>query len=216
MGVYTRVPISFPETFAPPLLPRPPWIKSDLKEAKGTTAGAVVNEVQMLCLEAASLVGSSFPFSAWFLPSPFWPAFGCSNPLNGKRKTLQYSSAASPTGSSLSRRRSDISVPRTENPQRLLPKECLLMHACASWCLSGGKMLNGQQNSSLRLVVVWSKSRSRGQRQHFIWLRGMYFCKEFPICQICGWSEDRNRRVLGRNSKVDTRGQDPKIQEHKE
>lgn len=98
--------------------PQPPssLIKSGLKEAKGTTARAVVNEVQMFCLETASLVGSSFQFSVWFLLSSFWPAFGCSNPLNRKWKTLQYKAAASPTGSSLSQRSSDINIPWMENP----------------------------------------------------------------------------------------------------
>lgn len=78
-------------------------------------------------------------------------------------------------------------------------------YSCAFWCLSQGKMSNNQQNSCLLLVVLWSKSQSRGQQQHFIWLHRMYFCQGFPICKICGWSEDTNRRVVGQNNKVDTK-----------
>lgn len=55
----------------------PPWlIKSSLKEAKRTTARAVVNEVHMFCLETASL---------WDLAFNFLYDFGChlfDQPLN--------------------------------------------------------------------------------------------------------------------------------------
>lgn len=94
----------------------PSLIKSGLKEAKGTIARVVVNEVQMFCLETPSLVGSSFQCSVWFLLSSFWPAFGCSSTRSRKWKTLQYKAAASPSGSRLCQRNSDINAPRMENP----------------------------------------------------------------------------------------------------
>ena len=170
--MYAGVPVPFSESFRPPVI-KTGWLergKWDNSQSRGEWSPNILS---------ASSVGSSFQFSVWFLLSSFWPASGCSSPLNRKQKTLHYKAAA---GSSLSRRNSDINVPRMENPQRSFPKSYVLMHACASWCLLWGKMLHSQQDSCLLLVVVWSESRGRGQQQRFIWLCWTYFCQEFPVC----------------------------------
>lgn len=125
--------------------------------------------------------------------------------LTGSWKHYRAKLPAESDGS-FSQGNSGISALRMENPQGSFQKYYLLMHSCAFWCLSRGKMSNNQQNSYLLLVVLWSESQSRGQQQqHFIWLHRMCFCQECPICKICGWSEDTNRRVMGQNNKVDTR-----------
>lgn len=126
----------------------------------------------------------SFQFSVWFffcchlfdlpLDTPI-PLIG-----NGKHYSTQLLSAW--PVACLSQRNAGIKVPRMENTQWSFLKWYLLMHACAS----RGKMLNCQQNSCLLLVVVWSKSWSREEQQHFIWLCVTHFCQKFPICSMCG------------------------------
>lgn len=159
--VYTIAPVLSEKSFN--LSPHPSLIKSGLKEAKGTTARAMVKEGQVFCLEIASLVRSSFQICVLCLPSSFYCSFSALVPLtgNGKHYTLNL----------LPEKFWYQCEEDRKSPMIISEAIPTWMHVCASWCLSRGRMLNRVQKAYLLSVVVWNESWSRGQWQHFIWDR---------------------------------------------
>lgn len=130
-----------------------PLISIDTGQGDSSHSGGE-SDSSILCSNCSTCRAWLSVFCIDFSPSSFLSAFGWSSLLSRKLKTLQGKAAASSTDGSFSQGNSGISALRMETPRGSFQKYYLLMHSCAFWCLSRGKMSNNKQNSCLLLVVL--------------------------------------------------------------
>lgn len=146
------------------------------------------------------LWGLAFNFLHWFLPSFFYQLLDAPVCLTGNWKHHRAKLLpAEPMAVFL--REILVSV----HWGRKIPRDQFRSFTYLSIHVHFGVYLKARcwTTSRTRVCSWFCSEASPEAEQYFIWLHRIFFCQEFPICKICGWSEETNR-VTGHN-KEDTR-----------